>query len=740
MVIKLNTILILILLNQIPHSDPQMISISGKDLKSINSSWPIDRRWYGVLINDLQQAGANRIFIDLAFANEDIIHPESDRFLYNTLNKFQNVFLLSEKNEIKDDSVRVFGKYFLYKNRFFTPFSYNIGIDNNGLILEKSDTSSLIYFLNDQTGFQNNILIDLPDSIPFKSYNLTEVLTQKIDFKGKDVVLYLSFPGITSYVYSGKNKKAFSTTETQIWIYSQIEKHDYKLMKPILFFVFFFGLCLLPSFTFLLRNQRNILPIISILLNVTIYLIFLSINIYTPNYWLFLNLIPVIQLGYYYYKKRVYLLDNNLNETEKRISVVPDSPELNELKYKLKYYETITAQSDIIAKSDVIEKSGIIYGSNSPLEKVLQKANEVAKNDIPVMIYGESGTGKEKLAQFIHLNSNRADKPFIAVNCGSLNENLIESELFGYEPGAFTGAVKQKVGRFEQANHGILFLDEIGETSPSFQVKLLRVLQEGVFERVGGIKPINVSVRIIAATHRNLELLVKEGKFREDLFYRLNGVTISIPALRYRQNDIPALFSAFLNKIDSSIKVSDQLIDWLKIQTWKGNIRELKSATDRAVINANMNKRSFLIPEDFELPASIVPIQPTQIHLSILEGLRKNQFKHRVISKVSDELSLHRMTVTEYFRGWIIHFLLKNNFEKKSVMDSIKGAVEPENKDQYQNRINEYIDSILSKISEGISEGLTAEQITVLKFKNLPSVFEEDLLQLIELIKDGKMK
>ncbi|SNZ11468.1 two-component system, NtrC family, nitrogen regulation response regulator GlnG [Persephonella hydrogeniphila] len=230
-----------------------------------------------------------------------------------------------------------------------------------------------------------------------------------------------------------------------------------------------------------------------------------------------------------------------------------------------------------------------IIGSSPQLKEICKLSGEVAPTDIPVLITGETGTGKELLAKGIWKLSKRADKPFIAINCAAIPENLIESELFGYEKGAFTGAEKPKLGKFEIADGGTIFLDEIGELPLQAQSKLLRVLQEGTFYRLGGSKEIKVDVRIMAATNRNLEEMVKEGKFREDLYYRLNFVHIKLPPLRERKEDIPYIVECIVNKYNKKLNkdiigASREYIQKLKEQRWEGNIRELENVVVRSMI------------------------------------------------------------------------------------------------------------------------------------------------------------
>ncbi len=221
---------------------------------------------------------------------------------------------------------------------------------------------------------------------------------------------------------------------------------------------------------------------------------------------------------------------------------------------------------------------------DSPLNAVCTLAQRIAGHDLSVLITGESGTGKELLARAIHYASPRADHPFVVENCGAMPDTLLESELFGHKRGAFTGAIDSHIGLFQQADGGTLFLDEIGETSPAFQVKLLRALQEGEIRPLGSPRPVAVDVRLIAATNRNLELDVASGRFREDLYYRVAGITLYLPALRERTQDIPLIISALLKKsplIGRSL--SPEAMDLLNRHSWPGNVRELQNEIRRAM-------------------------------------------------------------------------------------------------------------------------------------------------------------
>jgi len=232
---------------------------------------------------------------------------------------------------------------------------------------------------------------------------------------------------------------------------------------------------------------------------------------------------------------------------------------------------------------------GIILGRSQKIQELREVLRKAANTEVTVLIRGETGTGKELAARALHYESDRRERIFVAVNCAALTETLLESELFGHEKGAFTGAVKRKIGKFELANKGTLFLDEIGDISLTTQTKLLRVLQEKEFERVGGNEIVSVDVRVIAATNRNLEQLIAEGKFREDFYYRLNVLPIYIPPLRERTEDIPILAEHFLELSLESTKKSTMKISWEAMESlvkypWPGNIRELKNILERAVL------------------------------------------------------------------------------------------------------------------------------------------------------------
>jgi DNA-binding NtrC family response regulator len=307
-----------------------------------------------------------------------------------------------------------------------------------------------------------------------------------------------------------------------------------------------------------------------------------------------------------------------------------------------------------------------IIGTGRSMARIFELIDSVAGLNSTVLIQGETGTGKELIAKAIHFNSPRKDQKMVSINCGAIPENLLESELFGHVKGAFTGAVQNRVGRFEQGNNGTIFLDEVGNMPLSLQVKLLRVLQEREFERVGGNNSIKIDVRIIAATSSNLEQMVSEGTFREDLYYRLNVIPIHMPALRDRREDIPLLIQRFITQFCETHKlemktVSPQVMKAMMGYEWPGNVRQLENIVERMV--ALTGTRTAIMPPDlppeiqsgdgfgngtvFEIPEEGINFTNIVVDMErelILQGLRKANGNKKLAAKL---LNLKRTTLIE---------------------------------------------------------------------------------------------
>jgi two-component system NtrC family response regulator len=295
---------------------------------------------------------------------------------------------------------------------------------------------------------------------------------------------------------------------------------------------------------------------------------------------------------------------------------------------------------------------GNLIGKSKPMQDIFETIRKVAPATATVLIEGASGTGKELVAKSIHFNSPRRDQPFVAVNCSALAESLLESELFGHEKGAFTGAVAMKKGRFEIADGGTLFLDEIGELSPSLQVKLLRVLQEKVFERVGGVRPVSVNIRLIAATNKSLKDEIGKGRFREDLFYRLNVVHIILPPLRERQEDIHPLVTHFIEKYANAhreglpISHMDQEVQRLFYRyNWPGNVRELENVIERAMVMCSGQViRVDDLPNDFKNNV----YQDDRLHL---DALPEANTLYETLAQVEKEMILNALKKADFVQA-----------------------------------------------------------------------------------------
>ncbi|MFN3505763.1 MAG: sigma 54-interacting transcriptional regulator [Caldimicrobium sp.] len=367
------------------------------------------------------------------------------------------------------------------------------------------------------------------------------------------------------------------------------------------------------------------------------------------------------------------LFDENISyEEDLRVLEIVATLIAQVLKLYQAYYEEKSKREELEYElKDKYRFQNIIYVSSS-MKEVIKTALKIASTKATVLLRGESGTGKELLAKAIHFASNRSDKPFIAINCAAIPESLLEAELFGFEKGAFTGAYTSKKGKFELADGGTLFLDEIGDLPLSLQAKLLRVLQEQSFERLGGTKTIKVDVRIISATNKNLEELVEKGLFREDLYWRLNVVPIYIPPLRERREDIPVLIEHFLKKFNQlygkQVAITPEVLEKFLNYSYPGNVRELENLIERLVllseedfiknfpplVETNTTFRASILPKSDlskSLPAEIEAIEKEKI-LTALKECNFNQ------SKAAKVLGLTRRQ---------LNYRLKKYFQKNNL-------------------------------------------------------------------------
>ncbi len=349
------------------------------------------------------------------------------------------------------------------------------------------------------------------------------------------------------------------------------------------------------------------------------------------------------------------------------------------------------------------EFAEIVHAPSSPMAHVLELVAKVSGDDIPVLIQGETGTGKELIARAIHETGKRKAGPFVAVNCGALPETLLESELFGHEKGSFTGAHARRRGRFELAEGGTIFLDEISETTPAFQARLLRVLQEGRFERVGGEASLRANVRVLAASNRDLQAEVAQKKFRADLFYRLNGFMMTLPPLRERGVDLPLLLQHFLRKhgYTTLAGFSEEAMAALQSYSWPGNVRELENSVRRAALLAQGASRALIRRED--LPNEILSPQSatSAAHVyqslpeQILQNLRALKFSRSAISQTAKALgNRDRGTVTEYFRGMCFESFVQADYDVIAAAKMLAGKGEEDAVERVRAKIEEYVKNL----------------------------------------------
>ncbi|MGQ3684391.1 MAG: sigma-54-dependent transcriptional regulator [Candidatus Loosdrechtia sp.] len=321
-----------------------------------------------------------------------------------------------------------------------------------------------------------------------------------------------------------------------------------------------------------------------------------------------------------------------------------------------------------------LEGMGEIIGQSEPMRDVFDKIEKIGATDVTVLIQGESGCGKELVAREIHKRSKRRNEPFIIMNCAAVPETLIESELFGHERGAFTGAAERRLGKFELAHRGTIFLDEIGDMSLSTQSKLLRVLQEQRFERLGGSETLSVDVRVVSATHRYLEEAIEENRFREDLYYRINVVNIKLPPLRYRKEDIPLLTKRFIQYFSQKHQkrittISNEAMKLLVSYNWPGNVRQLKNVVESSIVLSDGEILDKLdLPEELRCPGESVPVlQHVDYSLSfrdakkiLIENFERDFIKKKLeecgwnISRTAEALDMHRQNLQQKMRDLCI--------------------------------------------------------------------------------------
>ena len=497
----------------------------------------------------------------------------------------------------------------------------------------------------------------------------------------------------------------------------------------VLFFVVVSGLVIFKIFHYQLSYSDYVIPLLSFLIIDSVFYFYMQKD--------------KMQSVYSEAEALKSLLKNKEMEYEKlqrELDILPESDssdvlsKIQKLKSEIEKIKENEFDSQAEEKLNITEENnfhGIIYKSKV-MNDVVQLIKTAAPEDASILILGESGTGKELIAKAIHSLSKRSNKNFVAVNCGALSSGLLESELFGHVKGAFTGAVADKMGRFEAADNGTIFLDEIAETDENFQVKLLRVLQSGEFEKVGSSKTQKVNVRVIAATNKDIDKLMETKKFREDLYYRLNVIRINVPPLRNRIEDIKLIAQYFLDREDNNFRISFAVLNAFESYDWKGNVRELESVIKRAIIFAKADNRKLIQLND--LPAEIAKKQKLNFEDLVLESLRNKKFSHSAISETAKELGdVGRTVISENLRGILFKNFIENDFDV-DITAKITASTDDR---QVIDKVKEKLIRFLSNIENDCKpyRGKDFEFVKdkfKSKYKNLPQKFH---IYLDEIIK-----
>jgi transcriptional regulator with PAS, ATPase and Fis domain len=759
-----------------PDTNIIIVHFSEEDIARIGP-WPIKRNYYALLINQLTKTGVKKIGLEIFLSSRLVTQSVYDNLLIKEIEKSGKVVLSCVAGKITEWN----GEYFTDSLSYPSPKLLNEDIPTGHINFIKDDHYEVPFSLKqsklDEKAFslqlsgseleKKSIIVNFISSWnKFKNYSALEfaelVYSQSKElkqFENKFVIIGISDPQIASSIQTPFDEQmpgvAFHAFALDNILNSRYINAKYYDLSAIIFILITLGFIIYTSI-----YQRNIITRYFIFGIAAILLSFFMTDILFWKIALSFFFIPFIALvitdiSLYFIQGREQLKGAIDEATALRNLLQAKELELNNLQKEIKdsgqestqLAEKINSlQSDIkklrgseddrfeaeIKISSRVENFfGIVY-SSSEMAKAVELIKKAAPTDATILITGESGTGKELAAKSIHLLSKRKENKFISVNCAALQDSLLESELFGHERGAFTGAIADRQGRFELADKGTIFLDEIGETSENFQAKMLRVLQSGEIEKVGSTKSYRVDVRVIAATNKNLAELVKEKKFREDLFYRLNVINIELPSLRERKEDINVIAKYFLNSESTDIQISKAALQALNDYRWKGNVRELESVIKRAVIFANSEKRNMIRLTD--LPTEIIKEVSYSFEDIVLESLRSKKFSHSSIVETAKELgNINRTMISENLRGLTLKTLVECNYDIEKTILLVSGTNDNDTNERVRSKILTFISNIendLKKTEERDFETLKKRFSS--KYKNLPAKFHSYLDEVIK--------
>ncbi len=763
-----------------PDSNFIIIHIDENDIERLGG-WPLKRSYYALLFNQLNKLKVKQIGVEVFLSDNysgqsiynDIILEEVKKNKNIAFASLLSSIFFDEKLYIADSIIHPFPKKvinsvitghinYTKSDGIYLPSSVKVNDEVEkplSLILSESvdNSSELLHKVNLNTSWEKLHKYSVLEFFDLVENNDSQLKT----FEGKTILIGVSDPStaktIETYFNDALPGVGFHAIAADSFKNSNGINYSYVNLSAVLFFVLFTLIC------FINKNFKIIIS--SVLIACMIFSYFLLISFNTElNYSVYLFISVLLMIAYlveYMYKKNNQLTttlteteilkralsakETKLNQLEKELDLSSESSsedlinkvaDLKKEISELKKSEDDSQKAELsVEENEVKNFQGIVYRSKE-MEKITSLVSKVAPEEATVLITGESGSGKELIAKAIHNLSKRKEEEFIAVNCAAMTDSLLESELFGHVKGAFTNAVSDKKGYFAAADEGTIFLDEIGETSENFQVKLLRVLQSGEYQRVGEVETQKSHARIIAATNKDLSKLIEEKKFREDLYYRLNVIQVELPKLKDRKEDVEILADFFAKREDENMSISKAVMQKLSENEWKGNVRELESIVKRAVIFAKAEKRKILQLND--LPPELSKFDKSNLENLILESLREKEFSHTAINETAKELgNLSRTIVSENFRG----IVLKNYFDSSfDIEKTVKKICQGDNTDalsKVKSKLETYLKNIKKDLNSTVASDFDElKKLFSSKYKNLPQKYHYYLDEVIKHLFD----
>lgn len=738
--------------NNSPDSNIVVIAIKYSDRKEL--SWPIKRSYYALLFDELKKYSPKVIGFEILLSDKLASQEIYNDLLVSKIKGMDNIVFSSVMENFEKD-----GEYYNADSVEYPAIKKLLPEITTGHLNYIADDELVIphIFTNGKTEYpfslvlaekfsdkilrnisiRPQLLYDLDD---FQNYTFIEFLNKSQSgeiplSKIKDKIVIVGFDGYWNYEtfvnYNGKFESGLILNANAIdnLLNNRLgPPGSVKTISGILYISF-----LVLGYLFLSPHRLIVtFSLFMILLAIPVQLEF---NILLPiSTATFLNLIST----YIIRDKRVQLRKNwESIQKEREENGTSLSYILQTEKSSAPVKPPATVPMPVVKLDTIVNNfEGIIYSGEKML-RVINLLKKSAPEKVPVLILGESGSGKELVARAIHNLSDRHNGNFVAVNCAALSDTLLESELFGHVAGAFTGAVKDKMGRFELANNGTIFLDEIGETSDNFQSKLLRVIQSGEYEKVGSSVKLFSNARIVAATNKDLKKQIAGNKFREDLYYRLNVISINLPSLRERKEDIPPLAKYFLHENAPGFTMNDVFLKHLILLEWKGNVRQLQSAIKRAAIFAKFEGRNYLAISD--LPDEIAVSDRENIDEQILALLREKEFSHTSIKETAKELGdLNRNLVTENFKGMFFSAYVESGFDITKASASLSSDQRDEVIQKVESKGMIYIKNVEDEVMSLLpADFYTIKEKLSVKYKNLPKKFHYALDIIVKRIISG---